>query len=71
MVDGVVVSLPLAAEVAGEVAVGVCVDDFPIEGMDISISDRLTLLLRSLRNRSHFLDILPGVSGNWRSQVRW
>ena len=66
VVDGVVVSFPLATEVAGAIAVGICVDGSPVERT--LVSDRLKP--RDLRNRSRFLDFSPDILENWRYQVR-
>ena len=66
MVDGVVVSFPLATEVAGLIAVGICVDGSPVERT--LIFDRLKP--RDLRNRSRFLDFSPDILENLRYQVR-
>ena len=72
MVDDVVVSFPLATEVAGEIAVGVCVDSLLVERTLVfalaGTFDRL--MPRDLRNRSRFLGFSPDISENLRYQVR-
>ena len=71
VVDGVVVSFPLATEMAGEVAVGVCVDGSPVERTLVfslaGIFDRPTP--RDLRDWSRFLGFSPDISENLRYQV--
>ena len=66
VVDSVVVSFPLATEVAGEIAVGICVDGSPVERT--LVFDRLKP--RDLRNRSRFLGFSPDILENLRHQVR-
>ena len=66
VVDDVVVSFPLATEVAGKIAVGICVDGSPVERT--LVFDRLKP--RDLRNPSRFLDFSPDILENLRYQVR-
>lgn len=72
VVDGVVVSFPLATEMAGEVAVGVCVDGSPDKRTLVfsvaGIFDRLTPT--DSKNRSRFLGISADISESLRYQVR-